>query len=106
MQRASGDVPGGQAQLCNDPPGSTSSIADAELCPRTPCEPERSELSVVCTDWAVKAKQEEIWNSDVSVKTNRKQDAAIMQMQGSKFCSQLRPSESNRSAGKTHSVVH
>lgn len=50
MQRASGDVPGGQAQLCNDPPGSTSSIADAELCPRTPCEPERSELSVVCTD--------------------------------------------------------
>lgn len=64
------------------------------------------EMSVVCTDWAVKPKQEEIWNSDVSVKTNRKQDAAIMQIQWSKFWSQLWPSKSNISAGKMHSVVH
>ena len=42
--------------------------------------PRGPEMAAVCTDWAVKPHQEEIWNSDVSVKTNRKQDAATMQI--------------------------
>lgn len=85
------------------------------LCPAAPALPSHPlqarqlqrgpEVSVVCTDWAAHPKQDGIWNSDVSVRTNRKQDAAPAQLQWSKFWSQLWPGESSRSSGKLHSVV-
>lgn len=63
------------------------------------------EVSDGCTDWAAQPKRDGVWNSDVSVRTNGKQDSATAQLQCSKFWSQLWPGESSKSSGNLHSVV-
>lgn len=63
------------------------------------------EVPVGCTDWAAQPKQGRTWNSDVSVRTNGKQEAATAQLQWSKLCSQLWPAQPSKSSGNLHSVV-
>lgn len=94
------DIPGclGNTQ-CPAAPALPSHPLQARQLQRGP------EVSVVCTDWAAPPEQDRNWNSDVSVRTNRKQAAATAQLQRSKFWSRLRPGESSKSSGNLHSVV-
>lgn len=85
-----------------DIPGyhSVPSSSSSALTPPEATQLQRGpEVSVGCTDWTAQPQRGRIWNSDVNVRTNRKQDTATAQLQWSKFWSQLRPGESSKSSG-------